>query len=224
MVPVRLGFSYPPEHRNVKQSAFSSGRINALSDGVFAIAMTLLVLDLKLPPLDPSADRGVVTAVVVEQFPRFVSWILSFAILCRLWITHHGLLRTGDTRSSSFMTWNLVFLGVIAFIPFPASFMSEHHDQALSVFIVSATYLVAGLALAAMAVAYRKQLETAGASTVEHSVARVVAIIVATALISCLLALFYPWLGVLIWVVYPFASALGVRMRFPENSPTKRGI
>jgi len=207
----------------MKQSAFSSGRINALSDGVFAIAMTLLVLDLKLPPLDPSADRSVVTAVVVEQFPRFISWILSFAILCRLWIIHHGLLRTGKTRSSSFMTWNFVFLGVIAFIPFPASFMSEHHDQALSVFIFSATYLVAGLALAAMAVSYRKQLETAGASTEAHFVAKAVAIIVATALIACLLALIRPWLGVLVWVVYPFASTLGARMRTPENSPIKNG-
>ena len=201
----------------MKQTAFSSGRINALSDGVFAIAMTLLVLDLKLPPLEPLADRSVVTAFVVEQFPRFVSWILSFAILCRLWIIHHGLLRTGNTRSSSFMTWNFVFLGVIAFIPFPASFISEHHDQALSVFIFSATYLVAGLALAAMAVAYRKQLETAGASTEERSVARSVGIIVATALISCLLALFDPWLGALVWVAYPFASALGARMKIPEN-------
>jgi len=207
----------------MKQRVFSSGRISALSDGVFAVAMTLLVLELKLPPLDPSADRGVVTAVVVEQFPRFISWILSFAILCRLWIIHHGLLQTGNMRSSSFMTWNFVFLGVIAFIPFPASFMSEHHDQALSIFIFSATYLVAGLALAAMAVAYRSQLEAAGASTEARSMSRAVAIIVATALVSCLLALFYPWLGVLVWVVYPFASALGARMRIPENSPTENG-
>jgi uncharacterized membrane protein len=207
----------------MKQSAFSSGRINALSDGVFAIAMTLLVLDLKLPPLDPSTDRGVVTAVVVEQFPRFISWILSFAILCRLWIIHHGLLRTGKKRSSSFMTWNFVFLGVIAFIPFPASFMSEHHDQALSVFIFSATYLVAGLALAAMAVAYRKQLESAGASTEARFVARAVGIIVATALISCLLALVRPWLGVLVWVLYPFVSTLGTGKRAPGNSLKKIG-
>ena len=205
----------------MKQSTFSPGRINSLSDAVFAIAMTLLVLDLKLPPLDPSAGRSVFTADVVEQFPRFISWILSFAILCRLWIIHHGLLRTGNTRSPSFMTWNLVFLGAIAFIPFPASLLSEHHDRAFSVFIFSATYLVAALALAAMAVAYRRQLESAGASTEVRIVARAVAIIVATALISCLLALFHPWLGVLVWMVFPFASALGARMRTPENSSTQ---
>jgi uncharacterized membrane protein len=131
----------------MKQGAFSTGRINSLSDGVFAIAMTLLVLDLKLPPLDPSAGRSVVTAALVEQFPRFISWVLSFAILCRLWITHQGLLTTGTTRSPSFMTWNLVFLGAIAFIPFPTSLLSEHHDRALSVFFFSGTSAVTALLL-----------------------------------------------------------------------------
>ena len=75
----------------MKHSEFSVGRIRSLSDGVFAIAMTLLVLDLKLPPLGPSADQGVVTGALVQQIPRFISWILSFAILCRLWIVQHGL-------------------------------------------------------------------------------------------------------------------------------------
>jgi uncharacterized membrane protein len=208
---------------NVKQSDFSAARLNSLSDGVFAIAMTLLVLDLKLPPLGLSADGRVFTAALVEQIPGFISWILSFAILCRLWITHHALLSTGKTRSRRFMTWNLVFLGAIAIIPFPASLLSEHHDQALSVFIFSATYAIAGLALAGMAAAYRRQLETAGASSEGTPAARDVIIILATALISCLLALFHPWLGALMWVVYPFASMLAVRARAPDNSPAGNG-
>lgn len=51
----------------MKQSEFSAGRIRSLSDGVFAIAMTLLVLDLKLPPLGPSADQSAVTAALVTD-------------------------------------------------------------------------------------------------------------------------------------------------------------
>ena len=193
----------------MKQSSFSVSRLNSLSDGVFAIAMTLLVLDLKLPPLEASADQRVVSTALVEQIPRFISWILSFAILCRLWIVHHALLSTGDTRSRSFMAWNLAFLGVIAIIPFPTSLLSEHHDQPLSVFIFSATYAMAALALAGMAVAYRRQLESEGASSVEMAVARNVALILAIALISSLLAVYRPWLGVLVWVLYTFASAVG---------------
>lgn len=207
----------------MKQTSFSAARLNSLSDGVFAIAMTLLVLGLKLPPLELTADRGVFSAALVAQIPRFISWILSFAILCRLWIIHHGLLSTGKTRSRRFMTWNLMFLGAIAFIPFPTSLLSEHHDQALSVFIFSSTYAVAGLALAGIAVAYRRQLETEGTSSESTAAVRAVIIILVTALISCLLALFRPWLGVLIWVVYPFASMLAVRARAPDNSSAGDG-
>ncbi len=208
----------------MKQTSFSAARLISLSDGVFAIAMTLLVLALELPPLGITADGSVFTAALVAQFPRFISWILSFAILCRLWITHNGLLSTGKTRSRRFMAWNLVFLGTIAFIPFPTSLLSEHHDRALSVFIFSATYAVAGLALAGMAVAYRRQLETAGTSRESTAAVTAVIIILATALISCLLALFHPWLGVLIWVVYPFASMLAVRAKAPDNSSAGDGL
>ncbi len=207
----------------MKQSEFSAGRIRSLSDGVFAIAMTLLVLDLKLPPLGPSADQGGLTAALVQQIPRFISWILSFAILCRLWIVHHGLLKTGNTRSRGFMAWNLVFLGAIAIIPFPSSLLSEHHDQALSVFIFSANYAVAGVALAGMAVAYRRQSKSEGASSEESSVTRAVAILLATAMLSCLLALFRPWLGVLIWLVFPLASALGSRLGNGGTAPSADG-
>ena len=202
----------------MKQTVFSTDRLKALSDGVFAIAMTLLVLELKLPAeLDDAS--GAFTAALVAQIPHFVSWILSFAILCRLWIVSHGLLSTGTTRSRRFMTWNLVFLGAIAFIPFPTALVSEHYDQALSIFIFSATYAVAGLALAGMAVAYRRELETARAASESRNVARAVIIILATALISCSLALFRPWLGLLIWGIYLFASMLVVPARDPDKSP-----
>lgn len=118
------------------------------------------------------------------------------------------------------MAWNFVFLGVIAIIPFPTSLLSEHHDQALSVFTFSATYAMAGLALAGMAVAYRRQLESEGASSDEMAVARNVALILAIALLSCLLAVYRPWLGVLVWVLYLFASVVGGG-RADEKAPAR---
>lgn len=207
----------------MKQDDFSVGRIQSLSDGVFAIAMTLLVLDLKLPPLDASADPGVLTAALTEQTPRFISWILSFAILCRLWITHHALLRDGKTRSRTFLAWNLVFLGAIAFIPFPTSLLSEHHDQALSVVLFSANFTVAGLALVAMAVAHRRQLESAGTAAEEFVVTGAAAVVLGTALGACLLALVHPWLGVLVWGLYPFVSLLGRPAKPPKGSSAGDG-
>ena len=207
----------------MKQNDFSSGRIIGISDGVFAIAMTLLVLELKLPALDPSADSSVFAAALMEQVPGFIAWILSFAILCRLWIIHHGLMRTGNTRSWRFLAWNLVFLAAVSFIPFPTSLLSKHPDQVVSVVVFSGTYMVASFALFGMAVSYRRQTGSAGSATEGSSVARLVAILVAVALSSCLLALVHPWLGVLIWVLYPFASAVGRRSRHPVASQTGDG-
>ena len=62
----------------MKQATFDAGRVGALSDGVFAIAMTLLVLELKLPELGSGLGRDAFVAALREQSPRFLSW------LCRL--------------------------------------------------------------------------------------------------------------------------------------------
>lgn len=102
-----------------RQSKFDVGRVSAISDGVFAIAMTSLVLDLKLPELEIGVSREALAAVVLQQGPRFASWLLSFAILARLWIVQHALLVTGDTRSRGFMSWTFLFLGAVSFTPFP---------------------------------------------------------------------------------------------------------
>ena len=59
----------------MKQSTFDAARVSALSDGVFAIAMTLLVLELKLPDLRSGLEGGAFAAALLEQGPRFASWL-----------------------------------------------------------------------------------------------------------------------------------------------------
>jgi uncharacterized membrane protein len=105
----------------MKQRTFDAGRAGALSDGVFAIAMTLLVLDLKLPEFESESGSTAFAHGLLAQGPRFMSWFLSFAILCRLWIIQHAALVGGDTRSRGFIGWNFLFLGAIAFLPYPVS-------------------------------------------------------------------------------------------------------
>ena len=169
----------------MKQATFDAGRISALSDGVFAIAMTLLVLELKLPDLGRGLGGDAFAAELLQQGPRFFSWLLSFAILCRLWITQHALLAGGDTRSRGFVGWTFLFLGAVSFIPFPTSLLSEHHDQALSVVIFSASLAVAGIALFGMWRAGMRHRD-AGArpSIVDPSSKRAMFILFATAAVS----------------------------------------
>jgi uncharacterized membrane protein len=67
-------------------------RIEALSDGVFAIILTLLVLELKVPALKDHASVGGLLHHLYEALPKFVSWLISFVILCKFWLNHHHIL------------------------------------------------------------------------------------------------------------------------------------
>ena len=193
----------------MKQQWFKAGRLGAISDGVFAIAMTLLVLDLKLPEMKESISSQEFSQAIREQAPHFLSWIISFAILCRLWITQHALLEYDGKKSKGFTTINFIFLGAISFIPFPTSLISEHFEQPLSVIIFSATLFVAGLALVGMwRLLDKKGLEPDTLRDMNLHVKRVIVWMLAIAIISCLLATVNPPLSILVWIVFPFAGTI----------------
>lgn len=205
----------------MKQSTFDAGRVSALSDGVFAIAMTLLVLALKLPDLGPGLGGDAFAAALLKQGTRFMSWLLSFAILCRLWITQHALLAEGDTRSRGFVGWTFLFLGAVSFIPFPTSLLSEHHDQTLSVVIFSATLAAAGIALLGMwRVEQRQRPATGSARAASRSPQSLVLLLLVTAAVSSGLALFSPRVGAMVWVAFLVLTAVGWRRstNVPEAS------
>ncbi len=198
----------------MRQSTFDAGRVSALSDGVFAIAMTLLVFALKLPDLEPGLGGDAFAAALLEQGPRFASWLLSFAILCRLWITQHALLAEGDTRSRGFVGWTFLFLGAVSFIPFPTSLLSEHHDQTLSVIIFSATLAAAGIALLGMWRVEQLQRPATGTALAASRTAQVhVFILLATAAVSSGVAFFRPGLGAMVWVAFLVLTAVGWRRK-----------
>ena len=196
------------------QQWFKTGRLGAISDGVFAIAMTLLVLDLKFPELKGPISSEAYTKALLGQAPHFLSWIISFAILCRLWIAQHALLEQDDKKSRGFTTINFIFLGAISFIPFPTSLVSEHSEHPLSVIIFSATLIVAGLALVGMWRFLEKEvLEPDTLRDMNRRVRRFIIWKLVIAIISCLLAFVSPRLGILVWIVFPFA---GLTMRLKK--------
>ena len=68
------------------QGELRLSRIEAFSDGVFAVAVTLLVLDLKVPALTDHAGVGELARALLDQLPKFVSWLISFIIVCKFWL------------------------------------------------------------------------------------------------------------------------------------------
>lgn len=193
----------------MKQQWFDKSRLAGISDGVFAIAMTLLVLELKLPELEVPVSHHLFMNAVLEQLPVFLGWIISFAVLCKLWITQHALLNLGEKKSRGFTTVNFVFLGTISFIPFPTSLISKYPDQPLSVMVFSITYLVAWASLVWMWHQHKKTLSgEAGSRSAHQSIKPVIILMPVIAVISCLLAVFMPRLGILVWLIFPLAGRM----------------
>ena len=94
-------------------------RIEAFSDGVFAIIVTLLVLELKVPSLQDPRSASALGYQLLALVPQFLSWLISFVIVCKFWLKHHHIL--GLARHADYaMVWpNSLFLMGHAFIPCP---------------------------------------------------------------------------------------------------------
>jgi uncharacterized membrane protein len=100
-----------------------TGRLEAFSDGVFAIAITLLVLDLK-PASDP-AHPDLASALAV-QWPTYVSFLASFAVIGIMWLNHHYMFRLIRRSSHGVLLLNTLLLLMITVVPFPTAIVSEH--------------------------------------------------------------------------------------------------
>lgn len=120
------------------------GRIETLADGVFAIAMTLLVLDLRVPDV---LDGGGALGLVARLGPKFLTYALSFANLGVYWVGHHvqfDSIRRADTR----LLWiNIVFLLLIGLVPFSTALLGSAPRDPWSVQVYGANLVLAGLAL-----------------------------------------------------------------------------
>jgi TMEM175 potassium channel family protein len=101
-------------------------RLEAFCDGVFAIALTLLIIDIKIPStvkIDTTKDFWLALQHIV---PSILAFILSFSIILITWVNHHAFLRLVNKSSSPFIYANGLMLLTVVFIPFPTSLLGEH--------------------------------------------------------------------------------------------------
>lgn len=119
-----------------KSDEHTPERLVTLSDGVFAIAMTLLVLDISVP--QGLNDAGFEQALD-ELPPKLSAYALSFLIIGFFWLDHGRALRGLRSADRGLIGVTLLGLGLIAFLPFPTSLLSEYGDKPVSVAIYAAT-------------------------------------------------------------------------------------
>ncbi len=116
-------------------------RVTNLSDAVFAIAMTLLVLTLDAP----RSGAGGLASALVEQLPQLVAFGLAFALVANLWWQHHQLLASFAFVEPGLVGINLVLLGAVALVPFPTSLIGSAPADRVAVFVFIALFVVLSL-------------------------------------------------------------------------------
>lgn len=107
------------------KSAMSLNRLEAFSDGVFAIAITLLAIDIKVPNLSQATPSEAVTEII-HTWPYFLSYITSFLVIGVIWLNHHTLFHFLKQVDRITLTINLILLMCVAFIPYPTKLISEY--------------------------------------------------------------------------------------------------
>jgi uncharacterized membrane protein len=125
-----------------------TGRVLALSDGVFAIAATLLVLELQLPEGTKAEE---VPDRLRELAPVFLGYVLSYVLIGLLWLGHHQQFRNFRKISGRIARMNLLFLGLVSMLPFVTSLLL-YDDAAIAVQLYAATITVIFLLEALMGV------------------------------------------------------------------------
>ena len=121
-------------------------RVLFFSDAIFAIAITLLVVDLQVPEA-AGLKSG---RQLRDSIPQMVGFALSFAVIGLFWLAHHGLFRYIKGLDRPLILLNLLFLGCIAFLPYPTSLLSAAGDQAPATIFYAVSISAAGLAEAAL--------------------------------------------------------------------------
>jgi len=120
-------------------------RLTFFSDAVFAIAITLLVIEVHVPEIHPATEAGLQQALL-DQTPKYIGFLVSFLVIGRFWLGHHrmfGILRRADNR---LIVANMALLLGVAFMPFPTAVFSEYVGLRTSTALYTGWLIVLGLA------------------------------------------------------------------------------
>lgn len=128
----------------------NTNRMEAFSDGVFAIAITLLVLEIQVP--EPGSGR--LGHELAAQWPSYAAFAISFLTIGIIWINHHAMVRRLRVADHSILIWNLLLLMTVSILPFTtalmAAYLKEGEGETLAAAVYSGSFLLMGLVFAGM--------------------------------------------------------------------------
>jgi uncharacterized membrane protein len=121
-------------------------RIEAFSDGVFAIVVTLLVFEIRPPALEDGESAWELAYRLWEMAPSFVSWVISFVTVCVIWLNHCRLLDLVEEIDDRLFWLNANMLLWTSFLPFPTALMGDYPTNRLAVTVYGVSMLFVGIA------------------------------------------------------------------------------
>ena len=124
-------------------------RLEAFSDGVFAIAITLLVLEIRVPSSDELTDPAELIKALGALWPSYLGYLISFVTIGIIWANHHNLFRLVGRVSHGLVLANLLLLLTVGFVPFPTALLAatlETPSAQIGVLVYAATFVAVAIA------------------------------------------------------------------------------
>ena len=197
---------------------FSKGRLEALTDGVFAIIMTILVFNVVVPELilftegEFASER--LSAKFADLWPDFLAYVISFSTLGAFWVAHHRVFRWILYVNRPLIWINISFLMVIGLVPFSTTLLTQYMHSQNSIFVFSFNAILAGLLIYAIYYYVKRNTELVDKSVqalIEKSSSRRVLATVLTYSVSIIFSFIY----------LPVSMFLLLLVLIPEIIPDK---
>ena len=126
----------------------STSRIETFSDGVFAIVITLLVLELHVPKIENRENWYELLGALVGLIPQFLGYVISFFFVAVFWVAHHQFFHTLNFSRRGLLWLNNLFLFFVTFIPFPTALLGAYYQNLTAVIFFGTTFFLASLTFA----------------------------------------------------------------------------
>jgi uncharacterized membrane protein len=199
------------------QKTYQADRLKALSDGIFAFAMTLLIINIDVPLISPQNVQLELGQKLLEMIPMFADFILSFALLAVFWIIHQKQYEFIKKVNEPLLWINILFLLSIVFVPFSTNLISKYDSSVIAVEFFNFNLFIVGImSYVQWTYASRHGLIDAGITEEQlETRSKKNFVIIPVSIFAMILAFFSPGWCTLVYITIPIIIA------YLERKPNK---
>lgn len=197
-------------------STISTQRLEAFSDGVFAIVITLLFINLKVPEIGEQGDWKELLNALYNLTPKFLGIAVSFFFVAIFWVAHHQFFHTLKETTRGLLWLNIAFLLLVCFVPFPAEILTEFPTNETAAVFFGLTVLLTGIMLVVLRwYAWLKHPEITfvvdDEARLRKSLNRSLLIVLFNFL-GVIVSFFYPVVAILVYLLTPLALFIPIKV------------